>query len=473
MAKSKTKHVCSNCDKVYVKWQGKCSGCQKFGTIEEVADSPTGKVDKAEILSHSGYAGRTELAEIQKLSDVKDTDIMRSSTGFNELDRVMGGGGVVTGSVTLLGGDPGIGKSTILIQTVANMSTINNKKTLYVTGEESPSQVKIRAERLGLDTEKISILSETNIENIISQAQKFKPEILIIDSIQIMFTSTNSSNPGSKRQLEDTTKTLTIFSKMNNISTFIIGHVTKEGSIAGPKVLEHIVDTVLYFEGEQDSRFRIIRSTKNRFGEVNEIAVFEMGETGLKEVSNPSAVFLTKYENPISGSSLIISREGTRNLMIEVQALVAESTSEYPQRRGIGVDRDRLELMINVLQKKLGIKLWNQSVFVSVVGGVKVVETAADMGIVLSILSSYYDKALPDGLVVFGELGLAGEIRKIQSAEERMREAIKQGMTKFIIPKGNKPVGKKVLQDIKDNNVKVYEVNDLYELNDALTELFE
>ena len=471
MAKNKTLHVCTECEETYVKWQGQCSNCKSWNTIEEKSASPTGQVNKTEVLSHVGYAGRTELAEITQLSKVVETTEFRDKTGFEELDRVMGGGGVVHGSVTLLGGEPGIGKSTILIQTIANMAKISGKRTLYVTGEESQSQIKLRADRLELDTENIHILSETNVENILKQVMSFKPEILIIDSIQIMFTSTNTGMPGNKAQLEASTKMLSMFSKVNNISTFIIGHVTKDGAIAGPKVLEHIVDTVLYFEGEKDSKFRLIRSTKNRFGEVNEIAVFVMGDKGLQEVTNPSAIFLTKYETPISGSSLLVAREGTRNLLIEVQSLVTESTSDFVQRKAVGVERDRLEMIVAILQKKLGLKLWNQSIFVSVVGGVKLNETAADLSIITAILSSYYDKPLPSDLVVFGETGLAGEIRPVTSGEERMREAIKQGMKTFIVPKSNKPKGKKILADIKKNDIKVYPVSDLYELNDVISQL--
>jgi len=472
--KNKENNYCTTegCNKTYSKWQGKCDKCEKWNTIEEGSLSPTGQVNESEVLSHVGYAGRTELAEITQLSKVVETSESRDPTGFSELDRVMGGGGVVHGSVTLLGGEPGIGKSTILIQTISNMANLSGKKTLYVTGEESQSQIKLRADRLGLDSEKIHILSETNVENILKQVMIFKPKILIIDSIQIMFTSTNAGMPGNKAQLEASTKMLSMFSKVNNISTFIIGHVTKDGAIAGPKVLEHIVDTVLYFEGEQDSKFRLIRSTKNRFGEVNEIAVFVMGDKGLQEVTNPSAIFLTKYENPISGSSLLVTREGSRNLIIEVQALVTESTSDFVQRKAVGVERDRLEMIVAILQKKLGLKLWNQSIFISVVGGVRLSETASDLAVIIALLSSYYDKPLPTDLVVFGETGLAGEVRPVSSGEERMREAIKQGMKTFIVPKANKPRGKKILADIKKNDVKIYTVSDLYELNDVLTQLF-
>lgn len=471
MAKIKQVFKCIECDQKYAKWQGKCSSCDNWNTIEEDLTPKNLQVIEENVLSHTGYAGRSGLGNIQRLSDVKSTDVLRDTTGFSELDRALGGG-LVKGSVILLGGDPGIGKSTILIQTVSSMADIHKKRTLYVTGEESPSQIKIRAERLKLNIENIHILTETNIENILEQASKFKPEILIIDSIQTIFTSQIPSSPGSKRQLEDTTKMISIYSKMNDISTFIIGHVTKDGSIAGPKVLEHIVDTVLYFEGEEDSKFRVLRATKNRFGEVNEIAIFVMAEYGLKEITNPSAIFLTKHENPISGSSLLVTREGSRNLIIEVQSLVTETNSEFSQRKAVGVERDRLEMIIAILQKKLNIKLWNKSIFVSVVGGVKLNETAADLAVVMSIISSYYDKPIPQNLVVFGEVGLAGEIRPVTSGEERMREAIKQGIEVFIIPKANKPKGTKLLEEIKKSDIKVYTVSDLYELNDVMTEIF-
>ena len=469
MKKAKITYVCTNCGEEYMKWQGQCSNCEEWNKIEEGSSVP--KVDKNEVFSHSGYAGRSGSSSIRKLSEVSSKDQMRDSTGFSELDGVMGGG-VVVGSVTLIGGDPGIGKSTLLIQTISNMASKLNKRTLYVTGEESDSQIKLRAERLELDTDKIHIISETNIETILEHVRDFKPEVLIIDSIQSMFTSSSSSNPGSKKQLEDSTKILTIYSKQNNVSTFIVGHVTKDGSIAGPKVLEHIVDTVVYFEGDEDSKFRLLRSIKNRFGETGEVALFSMEEKGLLEITNPSAIFLTKHEEPISGSSLLITREGSRNLIIEVQALVNETQSDFVIRKGIGIDKDRLEMIVAVLQKKLGLKLFNQSIHVSVVGGVRIKEPAIDLAIITSLISSFYDKPLPNDLVVFGEIGLAGEVRAVKSGEERIREAIKQGLKTFIIPKGNKPESKKLLASIKKEKIKIYSIANLYELNDTLSQLF-
>ncbi len=470
MAKIKKLFRCGECQAEFPRWQGQCNTCKEWNAIEEVKDfaNSSSKVKEADIISHNGYAGITEFTEIQKLSDVQIDNLSKTKTGFSELDSVMSGGeegGAITGSVTLIGGDPGIGKSTLLIQTVGNMSDLGNKKVLYVSGEESLSQIKLRAVRLKLAVEKINVLSETNIERILEKCNTFKPDVLIVDSIQTMFTSTSTSKPGSTSQLRDVATILTRYSKGQNMTSFIIGHVTKGGDIAGPKVLEHIVDTVLYFEGEKDSKYRILRSIKNRFGEVNEIAVFSMEEVGLVEETNPSAIFLNKdSEESHSGSVIVIAREGSKNLLIEVQALVSETSAEMVQRRTIGLDRDRIPMIIATMQKRLHLKLWKSDVFASAVSGMKLVEPAVDVPIALAILSSNYDKALPRDLAAFGEIGLAGEVRQVLSGEERIKEAIKQGMKRFIIPKGNKPITPKLLKEIKKNDVQIDLISSLEDL---------
>ena len=473
MAKEKKQYICTSCNEITPKWVGQCNACKEWNTVEEFKGS-TKKVSEAEVLNHSGYAGITEFSEIQKLSDVEVTDLAKTTTGFKELDKVMSSGdvgGVIEGSVTLIGGDPGIGKSTILIQTVGYMADIQNKKVLYVSGEESLQQIKLRAQRLKLNLDKLNVLSETNIERILEQSDKFRPEVLIVDSIQTMFTSTSQSKPGSTTQLRDVTTILTRYSKSKNVTSFVIGHVTKGGDIAGPKVLEHIVDTVLYFEGEKDSKFRILRSIKNRFGEVNEIAVFSMEEEGLKEETNPSAIFLNKDAEPHSGSVIVITREGSKNLLIEVQALVSETSADMVQRRTIGLDRDRIPMIVATLQKRLHLKLWKADIFASAVGGMKLIEPAVDAAVALAILSSNFDKELPKDLAIFGEIGLAGEVRSVPTGEERIKEAMKQGMKHFIIPKGNQPTNKKILSDLKKNGVKLSLISSLDDLNEIFHSL--
>lgn len=472
MAKIKEVYKCSECDATVSKWVGQCNSCGSWNTMEEHIETKSSKSSVAAVREHQGYAGRDDFGKIQRLSDVSVSKYNKVKTGFTELDRVMSGeDGVVDGSVTLIGGDPGIGKSTILLQVVGHMAFKEKKKVLYVSGEESLSQIMLRAKRLELDTDSLYILSETNIENIITQSKTFKPDVLIIDSIQTMFTSTSTSKPGSTSQLRDTTSTLTTYCKTNDVTAFVIGHVTKGGDIAGPKVLEHIVDTVLYFEGEKDSKFRILRSIKNRFGEVNEIAVFSMEEKGLKEETNPSALFLNKTEEDYSGRAIVVTREGSKNLLIEVQALVSETAAEMVQRRTIGLERDRIPMIIATLQKNMGFPLWKSDIFTSAVSGVKISEPAVDLAIALAIISSYNDKALPSDLAVFGELGLVGEVRPVISGEERIKEAIKQGIKKFIIPKGNAPKNKKLLTEIKKNGVKIITVTSLESVLDAYNHL--
>ncbi len=473
MAKNKTLYKCSECGETSLRWSGQCKSCKEWNTLEEHVENKNLSVNQAEIVNHVGYAGKSKSEGITKLSDVEASEFLRTGTGFSELDRVMGGSGAVKGSIVLIGGDPGIGKSTLLIQLINHSASVLNQKTLYVTGEESKPQIKIRAERLKLSIEDIDVLSETNVEKIIEECTEFKPKMLIIDSIQTMFLSSVASSPGSPKQVEDSARVLAAFCKENGITLFLIGHVTKDGSIAGPKKLEHIVDTVIYFEGEEDSMFRIIRAVKNRFGQINEIAVFAMTDVGLKEVKNPSAIFVTKYDIPISGSSLFVTRDGTRNMLIEVQALVSETQSDYVVRKAIGTEKDRLEIIIAVMQKKLGMKLYNQLIYTSIVGGLKVSETASDVSLFLAIVSSLFDKPIKQDLAAFGEIGLSGEIRPVSGGEERIKEAMKQGIKTFVIPKFNHPKSKKILDEIKEKNVKILSFSTLSELNDNLNQILD
>lgn len=430
--KQKKSYHCTECGAQYIKAQGKCTECNNFGTIVEVADSS----DSGKINHHKGYAGSSS-SGIIKLSEVKSAKFDREKTGFSNLDEVLGGG-LVRGSVTLIGGDPGIGKSTILLQVVANMAK-EGSRVLYVTGEESPAQVRLRAQRLNIDLDDINILPSTNVEDIITECLKFKPNLLIIDSIQTMYIPDVKASPGSVTQIKDATQEITQYAKTNDVSTFIIGHITKEGNIAGPKALEHIVDAVFYFEGEQGSKYRMLRSNKNRFGEVNDLAVFAMTTDGLAEVKNPSAIFLSKYEKDVTGSSIIVNKEGSRPLIIEIQALVSESNAEIVRRVCLGIDRDRLALLLAILQKATRLKFYKSDIYVSVVGGVRLNETASDLGVALSLLSSIEEITLPRDAVFFGEIGLTGEIRPVPNGEERIKEAIKQGMKTIVLPKRNMP----------------------------------
>lgn len=432
MAKVNRKFICTECDAQYPKSQGKCTTCNNYNTIVEV----NADVDEDKPNYHQGYSG-SSTAEITKLSDVESKEFDRIDTDLSELNRVLGGG-LVHGSVNLIGGDPGIGKSTILLQVVANLAK-KGMKVLYISGEESNAQIKIRAERLNINLDDIFLLPSTDVEEIIGKCQTFKPKILIIDSIQTMYLPTVKSSPGSVTQVKESTQELARYCKKNSVSCFIIGHITKDGAIAGPKVLEHIVDAVFYFEGEQGSKYRMLRSNKNRFGQVNEMGVFAMTETGLKEIKNPSAIFLSKYEKEVCGSSLMVTKEGTRPLIIEIQALVSETNAEIARRICIGLDKDRLSLLMAILQKTARSKFYKNDVYVSVVGGVKVAETASDVALVLALLSSEHEKSLPRDLCSFGEIGLTGEVRAVQNGEERIKEAIKHGIKTIIVPKQNAP----------------------------------
>ena len=381
---------------------------------------------------------------VQSIAEVRPASESRLMTGIGELDRVLGGG-LVAGSVVLIGGDPGIGKSTLLLQALATIS--NNCKTLYVTGEESLQQVSLRAHRLGLSATELRLLTGMHVEQIIAHANSERPKVMVIDSIQTMYTDLLQSAPGSVAQVRESAAQLAQFAKTTNTSLFLVGHVTKEGTLAGPRVLEHLVDTVLYFEGDSSSRFRVIRAVKNRFGAVNELGLFAMTDKGLKEVRNPSAIFLSRHDEPVPGSVSMVTWEGSRPILVEVQALVAESHSSNPRRVAVGLDQNRLAMLLAVLQRHGGIAMYDQDVFINIAGGVRVTETAADMAIVMAVLSSLKNTPLPGDLVVFGEVGLAGEIRPVQNGQERLHEAVKHGFKRAIIARANAP--RQVIRDIE------------------------
>ncbi|MEI5639340.1 MULTISPECIES: DNA repair protein RadA [unclassified Pseudoalteromonas] len=433
MAKKKTAFVCSDCGAEFARWQGQCSECKAWNTVTEfrvpsVKTAPQGG-------STSGYAGLVE-AKVQTLDEVNLEQLPRFSTGFKEFDRVLGGG-VVPGSAILIGGSPGAGKSTVLLQTMCRLA--ETMGTLYVTGEESLQQVAMRANRLGLPTNKLKTLAETNVESICQLALREKPSIMVIDSIQVMHMSDIQSAPGSVSQVRESAAYLTRFAKQNQVAIIMVGHVTKDGTLAGPKVLEHCIDCSILLEGSTDSRFRTLRGNKNRFGAVNELGVFAMTGQGLKEVSNPSAIFLNRGEAQTPGSLVMVIWEGTRPLLVEVQALVDYSQLANPRRVTVGLEQNRLAMLLAVLHRHGGLQVSDQDVFVNVVGGVKVSETSADLALIAALVSSFKNQALDRQLVVFGEVGLGGEIRPVPSGQERLREASKHGFTRAIVPKANKP----------------------------------
>jgi DNA repair protein RadA/Sms len=432
-SKPKTTFACSQCGGQFPKWTGNCSACGAWNSLcEEVLISSNSLQNASS--RFAGFAGVQ--SHIQQIADIALTIEPRIETGTPELDRVLGGG-LVLGSVILLGGDPGIGKSTILIQALSHLS--QHHSVLYVTGEESLQQVAQRAKRLDLAADKINLLAETQIEQILLLAKKHLPKIIVIDSIQTVFTELFSSAPGSVGQVRESAAQLVRYAKHTNTILFLVGHVTKEGTLAGPRILEHMVDTVLYFEGEQDSRYRIIRAIKNRFGAVNELGVFAMTEKGLKEITNPSAIFLSKHSSPVPGSITLATMEGTRPLLVEVQALVSQSYGQNPRRLAQGLDQNRLSMLLAILQRHGNVSIYDQDVFVNIAGGIKISETASDLALLLAIISSLKNKPLPNDLMVFGEVGLAGEIRPVQGGQERLREAEKQGYKKALVPFSNKP----------------------------------
>ncbi len=429
MARVKMMFVCSSCGASQSKWAGQCADCGEWNTmIESVPDTGNRRTGIA-----AGLAGDIR---IQTLDEVQLESEERTLTGIGELDRVLGGG-LVHGSVTLIGGDPGIGKSTLLTQTMAALA--DRLSCLYVTGEESLQQVSLRARRLGLDDQDLKLLSATCVENIIALAARQKPRVMVIDSIQTVYTETLGSAPGAVGQVRESAAQLVRFAKQTGTALFLVGHVTKEGTLAGPRVLEHMVDTVLYFEGDSGERYRMIRAVKNRFGAVNELGVFAMTDSGLKPVNNPSAIFLSRHDEPVPGSIITVIREGSRPLLIEVQALVDESHSSNPRRICLGLDANRLNMLLAVMHRHGGIALFDQDVFINVVGGVRVTETGADTALLLAALSSFRNRPLPTDLITFGEIGLAGEIRPVPNGQERLREAAKHGFKHAIVPKANMP----------------------------------
>nr|WP_256548352.1 DNA repair protein RadA [Xenorhabdus bovienii] len=449
--------VCNECGADYPRWQGQCTACHAWNTITEVrlAAASSSRSER-----FSGYAGEVSISKVQKLAEISLEELPRFSTGFKEFDRVLGGG-VVPGSAILIGGNPGAGKSTLLLQTMCQLS--EQMKTLYVTGEESLQQVAMRAHRLGLPTDKLNMLSETSIEQICLIAEQEQPKLMVIDSIQVMHMADIQSSPGSVAQVRETAAYLTRFAKTRGVAIIMVGHVTKDGSLAGPKVLEHCIDCSVMLDGEADSRFRTLRSHKNRFGAVNELGVFAMTEQGLREVSNPSAIFLSRGDEVTSGSSVMVVWEGTRPLLVEVQALVDHSMLSNPRRVAVGLEQNRLAILLAVLHRHGGLQMADQDVFVNVVGGVKVTETSADLALLLSLVSSFRDRPLPRDLMVFGEVGLAGEIRPVPSGQERISEAAKHGFKRAIVPHANMP--KKALPEMKVFGVK--------KLADALSVLDE
>ncbi len=432
MPKPKTLYNCTECGAQSNKWAGQCGDCGAWNTlIETIAVVETGSKGNR----FAGYAGAAG-SRVQRLSDVEPGQEARHSIGIAELDRVLGGG-LVTGSVVLIGGDPGIGKSTLLLQALAESS--KNLQTLYVTGEESPEQVSMRAQRLGIDAGSLKLFAETSVDTILETARKESPAVMVIDSIQTVFTTVLQSAPGSVAQVRECAAQLVRYAKQTGTALFLVGHVTKEGTLAGPRVLEHMVDTVLYFEGDAGERYRVVRAIKNRYGAVNELGVFAMTDKGLKEVRNPSSIFLSRHEQPVAGSVVMVTMEGTRPLLVEVQALVDDSQLGNPRRVTLGLEQNRLAMLLAVQHRHGGIHMSDQDVFVNVVGGVRVSETAADLPVLLAVLSSFRDKPLPTGLIVFGEVGLAGEIRPIPNGQERLREAAKLGFTQAIVPASNAP----------------------------------
>jgi len=429
MSKIKTSYVCQACGASSPKWQGQCSGCQAWNTLEETRQST------AEAHSHR-FAPVAGAAQIQRLSDVEAREIPRLPTGIGEFDRVLGGG-LVSGAVVLIGGDPGIGKSTLLLQALAAMSA--QQRVLYVTGEESAEQVALRARRLGLSSPGVDLLAEIRLEVIEAHLTESPPAVAVIDSIQTVYSSALTSAPGSVSQVRECAAQLTRLAKQSGVPIVMIGHVTKDGSLAGPRVLEHIVDTVLYFEGDTHSSFRLIRAFKNRFGAVNELGVFAMTDRGLRGVANPSALFLSQHSSQVSGSCVMATQEGSRPLLVEIQALVDSANVPNPRRLALGLEGHRLAMLLAVLHRHAGVATSDQDVFVNAVGGVRISEPAADLPILLAILSSLRDRALPAGLVAFGEVGLAGEVRPAPRGQERLREAAKLGFSVAIIPAANAP----------------------------------
>lgn len=451
MAKDKIQFVCIDCGANHLKWMGQCSECGAWNTLKEFKESPLKQTISQPI--NAGITGVTGITafepNVQNLLEVTEITQTRLKTQMSEFDRTLGGG-LVDGSVLLLGGDPGIGKSTLILQILANLS--KSQTVLYVSGEESANQISQRAKRLKIKTD-ISLLVETNVENILITVDKIKPKVMVIDSIQTMMTELSTSAAGSVSQVRECAQQLTNYAKRTNTILFLIGHVTKEGALAGPRILEHMVDTVLYFEGDAAGRYRLIRAVKNRFGAVNELSVFAMTQTGLKQVENPSAIFLSN-EKPAAGSVITVIREGTKPLLLEIQALVDNTSGQF-KRVSVGLEQNRLAMQLAILHKHGGIVTSDQDVFINVVGGIKTNDTAVDLAVILAIVSSFANKIIDKEIVVFGEVGLTGEIRPVYNGEERIIEAAKHGFKIAIVPKANQP--KKEIKGIKIMGVETLE----------------
>ncbi len=434
MARQKTAFVCNECGSDYAKWQGQCADCGAWNTLAEVRLGPAGGRRRPGAAAREGFAGA--LAGARVLGEIDLDEQPRFSTGATEFDRVLGGG-LVPGSAILIGGNPGAGKSTLLLQTLCHLAAA--MEALYVTGEESPQQVAMRARRLALPTDRLKLMAETEVETIVGAAREARPRVLVVDSIQVVHTPEVTSAPGSVSQVRECAATLIRYAKQSGTVLFLVGHVTKDGALAGPKVLEHMIDTSILLEGGEDSRFRTLRGQKNRFGAVNELGVFAMTDQGLREVRNPSAIFLDRGSEPASGSAVMVVWEGTRPLLVEIQALVDDSPLGNPRRLAVGLEQNRLAMLLAVLHRHGGLQVGDQDVFANVVGGVRVLETSADLALLLAIVSSYRDRPLPRDLVIFGEVGLSGEIRPVPSGQERLTEAAKHGFRRAIVPRGNAP----------------------------------
>jgi DNA repair protein RadA/Sms len=454
--KSRTAYVCSECGADYAKWQGQCDACGAWNSLSEIV-LESAAAAKSPASRRSGWAGKVDAPKVTALKDVRHSEEARVSTGIGEFDRVLGGG-LVEGAVVLVGGDPGIGKSTLLLQSLSAMA--GSLPGLYVTGEESLAQVAGRAVRLGLPLDGMHALAETGIERILEHASTMRPKLIVADSVQTLWTESLTAAPGSVSQVRESAARLVRYAKETGTAVFLVGHVTKEGGIAGPRVLEHMVDAVLYFEGESGSRFRVLRAFKNRFGAVNELGVFAMGDKGLKEVPNPSAIFLSGGSVAQPGSAVMVTREGTRPLLVEVQALVDSSPLSNPRRVAVGLEGNRMAMLLAVLHRHGGVGVSDQDVFVNVVGGIRVQETAADLPVLLAVLSSLRDRPLAEKTIAFGEVGLSGEIRPVPNGEERLREAATHGFRRAIVPKANAP---------KAGSYKGLEVVAVERLADALT----
>lgn len=462
--KTKTIYSCNNCGAQFAKWMGKCVECNQWNTVVEETYKETQAQDAK---GHAAFRQTLNSEEVKplRLNEIKQNDGVRVKTKFSEFDRVLGGG-IVEGSLILIGGDPGIGKSTILMQSLAFDNAQKNQTVLYVSGEESAQQIKLRATRLGMNQENLFIFTENQLELVIEAIDKIKPNILIIDSIQTVYSSQIQSAPGSVSQVRECTAKLMVLAKTCSIATFIVGHVTKDGSIAGPKVLEHMVDTVLYFEGSTNHAYRILRAVKNRFGSTNEIGVFEMIHSGLREVLNPSELFLQERPLNTAGTIVVPTIEGSRPLLVELQSLVSSSVLNMPRRTCLGFDQNKISLLIAVIEKKLGLPLYGHDIFVNVAGGIKLNEPAADLGAAMALISSFKNRPIDSKIIACGEVGLAGEIRRVAQLEIRLLEAERLGFKTMIVPKANISSGDK--SAFKDRKIAILGVANLSEVADLI-----